>query len=87
MINGKTNDDGYSGLYLFYKKSNKYYPIEIQINTKHDRIMNDWLHMYVYKYEKNNVIRGELLRKRYDCGEFQNESDFKEALKNVLSSS
>lgn len=48
----------------------------------HDRIMNDFFHIYVYKYEKNNVA-GELLRKRYDGGEFQNESDFKEALKNV----
>jgi ppGpp synthetase/RelA/SpoT-type nucleotidyltranferase len=86
MINGKANDDGYRGLHLYYQKSNKHYPIEIQINTKHDRIMNDWLHMYVYKYEKNNVI-GELLRKRYDSAEFQKESDFKEVLKNVLSSS
>lgn len=86
MINGKANDDGYRGIHLYYQKTNKHYPIDIQINTKYERVMNDWLHIYVYKYEKNNVI-GELLRKRYDSGEIQNESDFKGVLKNVLFSS
>lgn len=86
MINGKANDDGYRGLHLYYQKTNKHYPIEIQINTKHDRIMNDWLHVHLYKYEKNSTI-GELLRRKYDSGEIKNESHFKEVLKNVLSSS
>ncbi|WP_461207290.1 hypothetical protein [Clostridium sp. DL1XJH146] len=86
MINGKVNDDGYRGIHLYYQKTNRHYPIEIQINTKNERIMNDWLHIYVYKYKKNNAI-GELLRKKYDSGEIQNESEFKEVLKNVLSSS
>ncbi|MDW8802487.1 hypothetical protein P8V03_15165 [Clostridium sp. A1-XYC3] len=86
MINGKANDDGYRGLHLYYQKTNKYYPIEIQINTKHDRTMNDWLHVHLYKYEKNSTI-GELLRRKYDSGEIKNESGFREVLKNVLSSS
>ena len=86
MTKGKANDDGYRGIHLYYQKSNKHYPIEIQLNTKRDRIMNDWLHVHVYKYEKNNAI-GELLREQYDNGEIQNEFDFKEVLKNVLSSS
>lgn len=85
MINGKANDDGYRGLHLYYQKTNKHYPIEIQINTKHDRIINDWLHVHLYKYEKNSNI-GELLRKKYDNGKIKNEVDFKEAMKNMLSS-
>jgi hypothetical protein len=67
-------------------KYEKYYPIEIQVNTKQDRRMNDWLHIYLYKYEKNNAI-GKLLREKYKNGEIINENDFKEVLKNVLSSS
>ena len=86
MINGKANDDGYRGIHLYYQMSNKYYPIEIQVNTKQDRRMNDWLHIYLYKYEKNNAI-GKLLREKYKNGEIINENDFKEVLKNVLSSS
>lgn len=86
MINGKANDDGYRGLHLYYQKTNKHYPIEIQINTKHDRIMNDWLHVHLYKYEKNSDI-GELLRKKYNSEEIKSEFDFMEVLKNVLSSS
>lgn len=86
MINGKANDDGYRGIHLYYQRSNKYYPIEIQVNTKQDRRMNDWLHIYLYKYEKNNAI-GKLLREKYKNGEIINENDFKEVLKNVLSSS
>jgi ppGpp synthetase/RelA/SpoT-type nucleotidyltranferase len=45
MINGKANDDGYRGLHLYYQMSNKHYPIEIQVNTKEDRRINDWLHI------------------------------------------
>ncbi len=86
MINGKANNDGYRGLHLYYQKTNKHYPIEIQINTKRDRTMNDWLHVYLYKYEKNSDI-GEALREKYDSGEIKSESDFKEMLKNVLSNS
>lgn len=41
--------------------------------------------LHLYKYEKNSNI-GELLRKKYDNGKIKNEVDFKEAMKNVLSS-
>lgn len=51
-----------------------------------DRIMNDWLHVHLYKYQKNSDI-GELLRKKYNSGEIKSEFDFKEVLKSVLSSS
>lgn len=80
---GKVKDDGYRGIHLYYQKSNIHYPIEIQINTKKDRCLNDWLHIYLYKYEKNNNI-GILLREKYENGEIRSEEEFKEVLKNVL---
>lgn len=84
MRNGKVNNDGYKGIHLYYQKSNKYYPIEIQINSKFDRTFNDWLHIHLYKHTDNNDI-GILLRKKYDNNEIKNENEFKETLKNVLS--
>ncbi|KGM95244.1 hypothetical protein FDC62_13825 [Clostridium botulinum] len=80
---GKVKDDGYRGIHLYYQKSNIHYPIEIQINTKKDRCLNDWLHIYLYKYEKNNNI-GILLREKYENEEIRSEEEFKEVLKNVL---
>lgn len=86
MIYGKSVDDGYRGLHLYYQKSNKHYPIEIQINSARDRMFNDWLHMNLYKYTKNNEI-GKYLRNMYDIGKINNEKEFMEVLKNVLSNS
>lgn len=83
MRNGKVNDDGYRGIHLYYQKSNRHYPIEIQVNSKDDRKFNDWLHIHLYKHIKNNKI-GILLRKKYDNNEIKSEEDFKEALRNVL---
>lgn len=85
MRNGKVNDDGYRGIHLYYQRSNRHYPIEIQVNSKEDRKFNDWLHIHLYKHTKNNHI-GTVLRKKYDNKEIENEEDFKEALNNVLSS-
>ena len=85
MRNGKVNDDGYKGIHLYYQKSNRHYPIEIQINSKFDRRFNDWLHIHLYKHTNNNNI-GVFLRTKYDNNEIKNEDEFKEALKNVLSS-
>ena len=30
MSKGKSNDDGYRGVHVYYQKDNKHYPIEIQ---------------------------------------------------------
>ena len=62
MRSGKKNDDGYRGIHLYYQKTNRHYPIEIQINSKCDRELNDWLHIYLYKHTKNNSL-GVILRK------------------------
>lgn len=85
MRNGKVNDDGYRGIHLYYQKSNRHYPIEIQVNSKSDREFNDWLHINLYKHTKTNNI-GIILREKYDNNKIKSEEDFKEALKNVLSS-
>ena len=86
MRSGKVKDDGYRGIHLYYQNSNKHYPIEIQINSKSDRKINDWLHINLYKHIKDNNI-GMLLREKYDNGEIKNEEEFKEVLKYVLSNS
>ncbi|MCY6355269.1 hypothetical protein [Clostridium sp. ZS2-4] len=85
MRNGKVQDDGYRGIHLYYQKSNRHYPIEIQVNSEMDRKLNDWLHIHLYKHTKDNSI-GVLLRKKYDNNEIKSEEEFKEVLDYVLSS-
>ena len=80
---GKANDDGYRGVHVYYQKSGRHYPIEIQFNTLFDRQMNNWLHEYLYKKSFPNSV-GRDLRYMYESGLIKNENDFKEVLKNVL---
>ncbi|MBU3105762.1 hypothetical protein KPL41_16860 [Clostridium gasigenes] len=86
MMDGKANDDGYRGIHLYYQKSTKHYPIEIQINSVEDRKFNDWLHINLYKRTNANEI-GKYLRQIYELGKINNESEFMEVLENVLSNS
>lgn len=86
MRTGKTNDDGYRGIHLYYQKSNFHYPIELQINTKVDRQINDLLHMYIYKHTKNNSI-GKEVRRLFDEGNFKNTQEFKGVIEDVLRNS
>ena len=86
MSSGKAVDDGYRGVHVYYQKSGKYYPIEIQFNTLFDRQLNNWLHDYLYK--KDYPIETErILREKYESGLIRNEHEFKEVLNNVLSGS
>lgn len=48
MSKGKSNDDGYRGIHVYYQKDNYHYPIEIQFDTYYDRQLNDWLHNRFY---------------------------------------
>ncbi len=78
--------DRYRGVHVYYQKSGRHYPIEIQFNTLFDRQMNNWLHDYLYK--KNYPIEtGRVMREKYECGLIRNEHEFKEVLNNVLSGS
>ncbi|WP_227452931.1 MULTISPECIES: hypothetical protein [unclassified Clostridioides] len=86
MRTGKANDDGYRGVHLYYQKSNFHYPIELQVNTKIDRQINDLLHIYVYKHTKNNSI-GKEIRKLFDEGKFENLEEFKGVIEDVLHNS
>lgn len=84
MTQGKATDDGYRGVHVYYQRSGRHYPIEIQFNTLFDRQLNNWLHDYLYK--KNYPIEtGRILREKYEIGVIRNEHDFKEVLSNVLS--
>ena len=86
MTKGKAEDDGYRGVHVYYQKSGRHYPIEIQFNTLFDRQLNNWLHDYLYKKDYP-VETGKIMREKYENGLIRNEYEFKEVLNNVLSSS
>lgn len=83
MSKGKTNDDGYRGIHVYYQKDNYHYPIEIQFNTYYDRQFNDWLHDKFYKREYDNTI-GKRLREQYEHGKIKSAEEFEEVLEDVL---
>lgn len=85
MSQGKSVDDGYRGVHLYFQLSNFHYPIEVQFNTDHDRQFNDWLHKYIYKKDYSSEV-GRQLRVLYEQKKIANEIQFKEALKNVSDS-
>lgn len=78
MRYGKNIDDGYRGIHIYIQPSHEHYPIEIQINTLHDRIFADWAHIYLYK--QADVSVGARLRKLYDEGIIKNEDDFQKEI-------
>ncbi len=84
MSDGKSNDDGYRGVHLYYQIDNSHYPIEIQFNTLFDRQLNNWLHDYVYKKSYPQEV-GRQLREQYEMGKIRTEEDFKEILQCVIS--
>lgn len=83
MTNGKAVDDGYRGVHVYYQKSGKHYPIEIQFNTLFDRQMNNWLHDYLYKKGYSSET-GKVMREKYESGFIRTEHEFKEMLNHVL---
>ena len=86
ISSGKAMDDGYRGVHVYYQKSGKHYPIEIQFNTLFDRQLNNWLHNYLYK-KNYPIATGRIMREKYESGLIRNEREFKEVLSNVLSGS
>ena len=86
MPSGKAIDDGYRGVHVYYQKSGKHYPIEIQFNTLFDGQLNNWLHDYLYK-KSYPIETGCIMREKYESGLIRNEHEFKEVLNNVLSGS
>lgn len=84
MSKGKTHDDGYRGVHVYYQKDNFHYPIEIQFNTYYDRQFNDWMHDKFYKRGYSDQV-GIILRKLYEDGKIKSSKEFEEVLANVLS--
>lgn len=83
MSKGKSDDDGYRGVHLYFQKDNSYYPIEIQFNTLYDRQLNNWLHEYLYKKNFSDNV-GKIMRMAYEAGKIKNVMEFEEVLNNVL---
>ena len=84
MTEGKSHDDGYRGVHIYYQKDNYHYPIEVQFNTLYDRQLNNWLHDYIYKKDYPDST-GRFLRECYEQGKIRTEDDFMEVLKCVTS--
>ena len=84
MSGGKANDDGYRGVHVYYQKTGRHYPIEIQFNTLFDRQLNNWLHDYLYKKSLPNSV-GRTMRNKYESGLIRDDNSFKEVLEDVLS--
>lgn len=82
LSNGKSIDDGYRAIHLYYQPDHFHYPIEIQLMTHADKVFNEWLHTYIYKYTKDTSI-GANLRLKYECGEIQNEEDFRKEMQKL----
>lgn len=74
MRNGKSNDDGYRAVHLYYKKDNYHYPIEIQLWSRKDYEFNSWTHAHAYKSLSSATLLE--LRKQYDSGLIPNETEF-----------
>lgn len=83
MSRGKSNDDGYRGIHVYYQRDNHHYPIEIQFNTYYDRQLNDWLHDKFYKRGYDSSC-GQLLRKYYENGKIKSTEELEEVLEDVL---
>lgn len=79
---GKSIDDGYRAVHLYYQKDHYHYPIEIQFMTPKDRQFNEWLHIYLYKYVSDSSV-GKRLRLMYDSGIIANESDFRKEMQKL----
>ncbi len=80
---GKSKDDGYRGVHVYFQLSNSHYPIEIQYNTYYDRQFNNWLHKYIYKKNYADSV-GCRLRELYEGAKITSEQKFKEELEYVL---
>lgn len=78
----KENDDGYRAVHLYYKCSNRHYPIEIQIWKALDENFINWSHKYCYKNQNSNIL--SQLRNLYDKGKIMTEDDFKRKLDIIL---
>ena len=74
MSNGKSLDDGYRCVHVYYQKSGKHYPIEIQLWCGADYYFNVWSHQHLYKYKDPEL--GKLLYKEYQSGQIKSETDF-----------
>ena len=66
MREGKSNNDGYRAMHLYYKLDNFHYIIEVQLWSKEDYKFNLWSHTYGYKSVEQYILLE--LRERYDLG-------------------
>ena len=56
MSNGKSHDDGYRGVHVYFQKNSKRCPMEIQFNTLYDRQLNNWHGCYALKTQHGSHL-------------------------------
>jgi hypothetical protein len=55
LSEGKRNDDGYKAIHIYIRPNNKVFPIEIQLWTRTNALLNEYLHDNIYKIEDKAV--------------------------------
>jgi ppGpp synthetase/RelA/SpoT-type nucleotidyltranferase len=55
LSEGKSNDDGYKAIHIYIRPNNKVFPIEIQLWTRTNALLNEYLHDNIYKIEDKTV--------------------------------
>lgn len=81
MTKGKSSDDGYRAIHLYYQKDGYHYPIEVQLWCGRDIEFNLWSHTSSYKYVPKHA--GYKLRQLYDNGKIKTQSQFEYALEEI----
>jgi putative GTP pyrophosphokinase len=74
LTKGKSEDDGYRAIHLYYLKDNYHLPIEVQIWADKDAKFNRWSHELTYKNVNSKIMK--LVREEYDSGSIADIQEF-----------
>ena len=78
MRKGKSHDDGYRAIHLYFKLDNFHYIIEVQLWSEEDYNFNQWTHTYGYKSIQSDILLK--LRKMYDNGLINSYKEYLEEM-------
>lgn len=82
LRNGKSEDDGYRAIHLYYKLDNYHYPIEVQLWSKQDYEFNLWMHSYGYKQLSSDILLH--LKSMYLSGDISNFDEYMREVKSYV---
>lgn len=82
LRNGKSEDDGYRAMHLYYKLDNYHYPIEVQLWSKQDYEFNLWMHSYGYKQLSSDMLLH--MKNMYLSGDISNFDEYMREVKSYV---